>query len=96
MTALMQSGAGMLGMYMSTPPAITEADALARLPRGSSISETGSGFIAVVLNVEGRAADAFADFCYPHFIPGQRLGFPCFAVRRANLGAFVERWEAWA
>lgn len=91
-----QSGAGMMYMFAPPSPPITEAEALERLPHGSTIHEVGHGFISVALNVEGRAADAFADYCYPDYIPGQRLGFPRFSLRRENLAAFVSQWEAWA
>ena len=94
--AMVQSGAGMLAMFAPASLPITEAEALTRLPHGSTIHEAGNGFVSVSMTMEGRAAQAFADFCFPDYIPGQRLGFPRFAMRRENLGAFVSQWEAWA
>lgn len=87
---------GMVSMFSTPLPQLTEAEALARLPAGSTIHEAGNGFIAVALAVQGRVANAFADYCYPFYIHTERLGTPRFGMRRENLAAFVARWEAWA
>lgn len=98
MPALQHQGAagGMVAMFAALPPRVSEADALQRLPQGTTIHEAGNGFITVALNVEGRAMEAFSDFCWPFYVLGWFMGRQRFALRRENLGAFVERWEAWA
>lgn len=98
MPALQHQGAagGMVAMFAAARPQLTEAEALGRLPEGTTIHEAGNGFITVALAAEGRAIDAFADFCWPFYVLGWFMGRKRFALRRENLGAFVERWEAWA
>ncbi|MFT4243638.1 MAG: hypothetical protein QM569_15305 [Acidovorax sp.] len=91
-----QSGAGMLGVLSVEPAPITRAQALERLPQGTTISEQDGCFITVTLPIDWRSAEAFADFTYPNYIPGKRMGWPCFTLRVVNLGAFVRHWELWA
>ncbi len=91
-----QSGAGMVRMHLSAPAPITEAQAMALLPSGSSIHATNpSPWITVVLNVPSQVARAFEDFTAPWFIPGWDR-YPTFSLRRDSLGAFVRQWEAFA
>ena len=91
-----QSGVGMVHMFFAAPEPITDADALAALPSGSSIHPTSPApWCTVVLNVPSQVARAFEDFTFPWFIPGWDR-YPIFSLRRENLRAFVRQWEAFA
>lgn len=91
-----QSGSGMVHMQLSAPAPITDAEALAVLPSGSSIHPANhSSWCTVVLNVPYRVARSFNDYTAPWFIPGWDR-YPTFTLRRENLGAFVRQWQAFA
>jgi hypothetical protein len=75
---------------------LSEAEALALLPSGSTIQSTNdTGWCVIALNVEEQAARAFADFCWPMYIFDWRNG-PVVLLRRSNLATFCGLWETWA
>lgn len=91
-----QSGAGMMYDALTAAPSLTEAEALALLPSGSTIQSISTpGWCRISLNVDERPARAFADFCWPMYIFDWRNG-PVVLLRRSSLGAFCGQWVAWS
>lgn len=88
-----QSGAGMVHMFIGPLPTLTEADALARLPFGSSIRAAHTrAWCVVSVAADHDALNAFAWFCAPRFVFSRNSDV---LIRRSSLEEFVRTWEQW-